>query len=57
MKSEQKRTGAGGLGMCVRSLFKKNAEVFKMKVYSYSPVFPIDYNGKMKHLTNHHERS
>ena len=27
---------------------KKNAEIFKMKFYSYSPVFPIDYNGSMK---------
>ena len=35
--------------MCVRSLLKKNAEIFKMKFYSYSPVFPIDYNGSMKY--------
>ena len=29
--------------------FEKNAEVFKMKLYSYSPIFPIDYNGSMKY--------
>ena len=38
-----------GPSMCVRSLFKKNAEIFRMKFYSYSPVFPIDYNGSMKY--------
>ena len=26
---------------------KKNSEISKMKLYSYSPVFPIDYNGSM----------
>ena len=36
--------------MCLRSLFlKKNVEIFKMKFYSYSLVFPIDYNGSMKY--------
>ena len=50
----EKRTktnrGRGGPSMCVRSLFlKKNAEIFKLKFYSYSPVFPIDYNGNMKY--------
>ena len=35
--------------MCVRSLFNKNGEIFKIKFYSYSPVFPIDYNGSMKY--------
>ena len=50
LKSEQERTGEVGPIMCVRSLFeKKNAEIFKMKFYSYSPVFPIDYNGSMKY--------
>ena len=39
--------------MCVFAFFKKNAKIFKMKFYSYSPVFPIDYNGNMKY---HHER-
>ena len=29
--------------------FKKNAEVFKMKSYSYSPVFPTDHNVSMKY--------
>ena len=35
--------------MCVCSNFFKNPEIFKMKFYSYSPVFPIDYNGSMKY--------
>ena len=29
--------------------FKKNAKVLKRNFYSYSPVFPIDYNGSMKY--------
>ena len=29
--------------------FKKNAEILKMKFYSYSSVFPTDYNGSMKY--------
>ena len=50
MKSDQKRI-RGGPSMCVRSLYlkKKNAVIFKMKFYSYSPVFPIDYNSSIKH--------
>ena len=41
---------------CVYFRFlKRNAEIFKMKFYSYSPVFPIDYNGSMKYQTNHRE--
>ena len=51
LKSEEKRRGRGGdPSMCVRLLLKKNnAEIFKMKFYTYSPVFPIDYNGSMKY--------
>ena len=52
LKSKQKRTGAGGGGgpsMYVHSPLKKNAEIFKMKFYNYSSVFPIDYNGSMKY--------
>ena len=30
--------------MCTFAFFKKNAEILKMKFYSYSPVFPIDHN-------------
>ena len=48
-KRTKKKREEGCLSMCVRSLFKKNAEIFKMKFYSYSPVFPIDYNGSMKY--------
>ena len=47
-RTKKKREGEC-LSMCVRSLFKKNAEIFKMKFYSYSPVFPIDYNDSMKY--------
>ena len=48
---EERETGGKGWGpsMRVRLLFKKNAEIFKMKFYSYSPFFPIDCNGTMKH--------
>ena len=49
LKSEQKQTGAGSPSMCVGLLLKKNAEIFKMKFYGYSPVFPFDYNGSMKY--------
>ena len=35
--------------MCTFTLKKKNAEIFKIKFYSYSPIFPIDYNGSMKY--------
>ena len=42
-KNEQKE--GGGVLSCVYVRFvKKNAEMFKMKFYSYSPVFPIDHN-------------
>ena len=44
-KSEQKWTGGGGvLAFVYIRFFKKNAEIFKMKFYIYSPVFPIDHN-------------
>ena len=57
LKSEQKRTGGEGVLTCVCvRFFKQNAEIFKIKFYSYSPVFPIYYNGSMKYKTNHHER-
>ena len=36
LNSKQKRTGGGGPSMCVRSLFNKNAEIFKIKFYSFS---------------------
>ena len=35
--------------MCVCSFFKKNAEIFKIKFYSYSRVSPIDYEDSMKY--------
>ena len=36
--------------MCVSALFKKVAGIFKMKFYSNSPFFPIDYIGSMKNI-------
>ena len=57
LKSEQKRTrGGGSQHVCSFAFLKKNAEIFKMKFYSSSPVFPVDYNGSMKYSTNHHKR-
>ena len=41
-----------GVTACVYLCFfqkKKNAEIFKMKFYSCSPVFPIDYNDSIKY--------
>ena len=39
-----------GVLVCVYVRLKqKNAEIFKMKFYSYSPVFPIDYNVSIKY--------
>ena len=50
LKSQQKRTGGGGVLACVYvRFFRKNAEIFEVKFYSYSPVFPIDYNDSMKY--------
>ena len=49
----EKRTktnrGRGVLAFVYVRFLKKNAEIFQMKFYSYSPVFPIDYNGSMKY--------
>ena len=45
-KGNKNRQGQGGRSMCVHWLFllflKKNCEIFKIKFYIYSPVFPID---------------
>ena len=41
--------GEGVLACVYLRFFKKNTEIFKMKFYRYSPVFPIDYNGSMKY--------
>ena len=50
IESEQKRTRRGGVLACVYvRFFQKNAEIVKIKFYSYSPVFPINYNGSMKY--------
>ena len=35
--------------MCTFAFFETNADIFKMKFDSYSPGFPIDYNGSMKY--------
>ena len=42
------RVKGGGYHLCMFTL-KKNADIFKIKFYRYSPVFPIDYNGSMKY--------
>ena len=51
-KRTETNTGEGGGGRVLACVyvrfFEKNAEIF-MKFYSYSPVFPIDYNGSMKY--------
>ena len=50
LKSKQKRTGGGvSEHVCKLAFLKNNAEIFKMRFYSYSPIFPIDYNGSMKY--------
>ena len=49
LESEQRQTEREGPSMCVGSRFKKNAEIFKIKFYSYSRVSPIDYKGSMKY--------
>ena len=50
IKKQTKTNNREGVLVCVYvRFFKKNAEIFKMKFYSYSPVFAIDYNGSMKY--------
>ena len=49
---EKRTTTNRGRGVlaCVYVRFKKkNAEIFKMKFFICSPVFPTDYNGSMKY--------
>ena len=41
--------GGGGPSICTFAFLKKNAEIFQIKFYSYSPVLPIDYNFSMKY--------
>ena len=52
-KTNRGRGGGGGGGVLacvyVRFFLKKDAEIFKMKLHSYSQVFPMDYNGSMKY--------
>ena len=49
-KASKNEQGEGVLAcVYVRFLKKKYTEIFKMKFYSYSTVFPIDYNGSMKY--------
>ena len=49
LKRKQKRTGGVLACVCVRFSKKKKAEIFKMKFYSHSPVYPFDYNSNMKY--------
>ena len=46
LKSEQKRTGRGGVLACVYVRLKKNADILVLQLFSS---FPIDYNGSMKY--------
>ena len=48
-KRTKMNKGRGVLACLYVHFFKKYAEIFKTKFYSYSPVFPIDYNGSMKY--------
>ena len=49
-KADKNKQGEGwSLHVCRFTFFEKNAEIFKMKFYSYSAVFPIDYNGSIKY--------
>ena len=49
----EKRTktnrGRGVLACVYVRFFKKDAEIFKMKFFSFSPIFPVDYNSSMKY--------
>ena len=47
-KQTKTKRGRGVLAFMYVCFFKKNAVIFKMKFYSYSPVFS-DYNGSMKY--------
>ena len=44
LKREQKLTGEGGLPCVYVRFFKGNAEIFKIKFYSYSPAVRTDHN-------------
>ena len=48
-KQTKPNRGPGVLACVYVRFFKKNAEIFKMKFYSYSSAFPIDYNGSVKY--------
>ena len=46
-KNEQGE-GGGSYHLCTFTFLKKDTEIFKMKFYSYSTVFHIDFTGSMK---------
>ena len=48
-KGTKTNRGRGVLACVYVRIFKKTAEIFKIKFYSYPPVFPIDYNGSIKY--------
>ena len=51
-KTNKNEKGEGILAcmyVCAFCFFLKNAEIFKMKFYSYSPVVLIDYNHSMRY--------
>ena len=46
-KRTKANSGWGSQHVCTFAFLKKNAGIFKMKFYSYYPVFPIDYHGRL----------
>ena len=48
-KQTKTNRGRGVLVYVYVCFFKKNAEISKMKFYSYFPVFSFGYNGSMKY--------
>ena len=50
LKIEQKQKGGGGVLACAYiHFFKKHTEIFKMKFYNYSAVFPIVCNSNIQY--------
>ena len=49
MEVIEKRTKTNKGRGVLASVCVKNAGIFKMKFYRYSPGFTIDYNGSMKY--------
>ena len=48
-KPTKTNRGRGVLACVYVRFFKKDAEIFKMRFFSFSPIFPVDYNSSMKY--------